>query len=365
MADPQNKSRKLSLTFSGAGVEFGGVPLVVVAAKLQALQSLVFHAAATVTNGARQRRGQWFNKYREQAELTFVDAHHSNLIIEAEVPLPSTLADSPAGEVGLAAVDLVFRFASAAIHDGDIPSLVADRQDRIFLLRALEGLCPATTDDYSVELQNGRAGHARVGFSGETRQLLRRRVVGEVAPNYEQRQETLVGVLTKIHVDTAPQLIAVRVSRAEVDCYFDDSFRDQISNLVAGSVVEVTGLATFDRDGAVKQLDAVVDVEMVSMEPLRVVRFEHDGTWYKLKEPLIVSVEYQDGLWAYQCDAVNLWGYAARREDAVRDLHENFDYLWREFALERDDAFDDKAILIKRKLLGLVENVPGGPVNAA
>src|SRR5690242_6254455 len=97
---------KLRLEFSGEAFSGGRVPLTVVAAKLQALQTLLFHAAAAVSDDSSSRRGQWYNKYRSVAELAFSSAHHSDLAIEAELA-PSHV---PGGalDAGRRAVDLVF-----------------------------------------------------------------------------------------------------------------------------------------------------------------------------------------------------------------------------------------------------------------
>jgi hypothetical protein len=56
----------------------------------------------------------------------------------------------------------------------------------------------------------------------------------------------------------------------------------------------------------------------------------------------------------YSNESLNLWGYADRREDALRDLHESFDYIYREIAEEADESLDDMAKKLKQKLRDLV-----------
>jgi hypothetical protein len=89
------------------------------------------------------------------------------------------------------------------------------------------------------------------------------------------------------------------------------------------------------------------------MEPLTITRFEYGGKAYRLKEPLLVEVQYEDDVWIYYNASINLWGYGERREEALRDLNENFAYLCEAFADERDDVLASRAILIKRLLRGL------------
>jgi hypothetical protein len=166
-------------------------------------------------------------------------------------------------------------------------------------------------------------------------------------------QATLVGELIKIHMDSGEGKITVRSGSGEIDCFYPESLRDQVANLVAGSVVEVTGRATLDDRGEVRKLREVVDVETVSTEPLRISRFEHGGRRYQLMTPVTVSVAYSDGLWVYSNELLNIWGYADRRENALRDLNENFDYIYREIAEEADESLDEVAKKLKQTLRSL------------
>jgi hypothetical protein len=178
-------------------------------------------------------------------------------------------------------------------------------------------------------------------------------------------EATLVGELIKIHVDSGEDKITVRSGPREIDCFYPDSFRDQIANLLAGSIVEVTGRATLDDRGEVRKLSEVIDVDTVSLEPLRISRFEFAGRRYALSAPVTVTVTYSDGLWVYANESLNLWGYADRREDALRDLHESFDYMYREIAEEAEESLDNLAKQLKRRLRGLVVLPDGGSVTRA
>lgn len=297
------------------------------------------------------------NRYRDESELMFVESHHSQLEIEAALPPPPRQLFRNAKREGLGdrALRLVFEFGAAATRGRDLQQLVASREERLFLLKALEAMCPATAEDYQVALFSEAPGGEMLDFSADTRQRLRALVKSERAWAYGDEEESIVGDLTKIHIDTGPQMIAVRIGRQpEIQCYFDDAMREQVMNLLPGSKVEVTGLPVMDENGQLRQLDRITDVETVSMEPLRLTRFEHEGRRHELKEPLMVLVEHSEDTWLYHNDEINLWGYARRRADAIRELHETFDYLWQSFAEEDDDVLDEKAQLLKRKLLSMV-----------
>jgi hypothetical protein len=342
---------KLKLEFSGEAFAAGRVPLTVVAAKLQALQTLLYHAAAAISSDSSSRRGQWFNKYREVAELSFASAHHSDLVIEAELSPTPVLGD--AFDTGKQAVDLVFT-VGASINAGQLPNGTISKDDRRYLLRAFEGLMPNTTDQYQVVLENGRvAAHPKLTFTPEKRKVVRR-LVAPVSAGL-RAEATLVGELIKIHLDAGEDKITLRSDSREIDCFYPESHRDQNANLMAGSLIEVFGEATLDERDQVLKLNQVIGIDTVSLEPLRMNRFEHAGRRYDLKQPVVVQVTYDDGLWEYFNDALNVRGYAERREDALSLLHESFDYAFREFAQEQDAVLSAGALQLKQSLLGVVQ----------
>jgi len=353
---------KLKLEFSGDAFVAGRVPLSVVADKLQALQKLLYHAAAAIEGDSTARRGQWFNKYRDTAELSFASSHHSDLVIEAELAPNPVLGE--AFDTGRQAVDLVFDFGGALLSDArsDQPQAVElsqrlSKDDRRYLLRAFEGLMPNTTDQYVVSLQNCNAEtHPQLRLTPYSRQLVRRLAMPIVTTS--RSEETLVGELIKIHIDAGDDKITLRYGSREVDCFYPDALRDQVANLMAGSMVEVVGYATLNAEDQVVKLTDVIDIDTVSLDPLRVSRFEHGGVRYALIQPVTLQVDYKDGFWVYSNESLNLWGYAERREDALHDLHESFDYLYRQIALEADENLDGVAQRLKADLLALVPTPP-------
>jgi len=349
---------KLKLTFMGEGFPQGAVPLIIVASKLQALQQAVFHAAAAAGGHRGERRGLWYNRYRGAAELSFAAAHHSDLTIEAELAANPVLKDE--FNIGLDAVDLLFDVA-VAIQQDDLSQLDnrLDRMDRDYLIRALEGLMPNVGDQYQVKMENCRSDrHPSVTFDSTSRMRVRGIAV-KVEQPFDSDEEVVVGELIKIHVDAGEDKITVRSQQRDIDCFYGDALRDQVANLIAGSIVQVTGYPTLDSSRQIIKLHRMLDVEPVSMEPLRIGRFESDGRVFVLKSPIAVNVEYTDGVWVYHHPELNLWGYATRREDALRELHQTFAYVYRDIAEEREDNLDAVARQLRERLLLLVPKVSG------
>ncbi len=356
------KNPRLKLFFIGESFRNGAVPLTVVASKLTGLQQAMFHAAAAVSGYSGGRRGTWSNRFRSSSELTFATSHHSDLVIEAELTVDQVL--HPSLDTGEKAVDLLFDVANAIQTDA-APTINLSPHDREFLVRALEVLMPNAGDQYAIKLENCRPSrHPPITFTSEMRQRLRiYSLPGDQSPDVEEA--TLVGELIKIHIDAGDDKITIRSRQRDIDCFYGDALRDQIANLIAGSSVEVTGFATLNDRGDVAKIHQITNVEQVSMEPLRFGRFEHDGRVFILASPIIVTVEYTDGLWIYHHPDLNLWGYASRREDALRDLNETFAYVYRDIVEEKEENLDAVACELRGRLLQLVAKpAVGGATHA-
>lgn len=351
-------TRKVTLTFGGEAFANGRVPLTLLADKLKALQSLLFHAAATVSRDKVARRGQWANRYRDAVELRFAEARLGSLIIEAELPSVHAPPLSNELDLGGQAVTLAYEFTRLVeqLDVSRLSQLVPDRQDRALLLRSIEAIAPDPSENYAITFANGSPEHPGVSLTGKSRLQARLLLLTQTLDEAESAREvSIVGTLTKIHYDVSPQQIAVRVGAGnELVCFYDDALRDQVTNLCVGGIVEVVGIASFDLDGRVKQIDSVTGIEAVSMEPVRISRFEHGGRPYKLKEAAPFAVEYSEGVWAYSNETLGIRGYAFKRDDALKELHEAFDFAYRDIGLANEEDLIGKAIDMRREFMRLV-----------
>lgn len=356
-----DQNTKLRLSFTGESFLGGAVPLTIVASKLMALQQAMFHAAAAAVGYTGGRRGAWSNRFRPSTELTFAASHHSDLTIEAELAVDPVLHPSP--DTSERAVDILFDVADA-IQKDKVTSVSLPPYHRDYLVRALESLMPNTGDQYTITLGNCKPDrHPLIKFGPEMRQRLKGYLSGsDQAADVEEA--TLVGQLIKISVDAGDDKITVRWRQRDIDCFYGDALRDQIANLIAGSSIEVTGFATLNERGDIAKIHEVTNVEHVSMEPLRMGRFEHGGRVFLLSTPVTVNIEYVEGLWVYHQPELNLWGYEGRREDALRELNAAFVIAYQDIAEEKEDKLDAKARELRVRLRQIVRQPAGAATHA-
>jgi hypothetical protein len=333
----------------------GEVPIAVLAQKLQALQNLLYHAAASVEGHDGARLGHWSNRYRKIAEVVFKQTRAGSLVVETALPEADALFEQQRHTV-----DLAFAAARAAA-DGDFDRMPRGygRDERIYLLRAAEDLCPFTLDDYAVVLSNGRVGHDPVRLTSATRRAVREMVVREQAPRMTiEAERVIVGQLVQINVDGDDRKILLRVPTPAggviVPCFYPTSLRDQVANLVGGSLVEVRGSATLTTSQQLQSISDVYSVEMVDTDPIQLASLVYGGTRYTFVPKASFDVEYVEGLWVYSSDLLNVSGFAASREAALSEVAESLDYAWNEIAQAADADLEGMAIELKQRLLAQV-----------
>lgn len=90
---------------------------------------------------------------------------------------------------------------------------------------------------------------------------------------------------------------------------------------------------------------------------VEISRFEHEGQVFILSRPAPFSLTQVDDLWVYENEGLNLLGYSPNRDEALKNLNEDFANFYHEIALEKDENLEEKAAEMKRQFLDLLESV--------
>lgn len=350
--DPE---RQLCVRLTGPGVDDGKVPLTVLSVKLDALQKSVYNVAAA-TSGTLSARGRWTSEIQECCELSLVVVRAGSVELLVEVP-PDPQTSMPhgrrCGPDGLS--DFVKVVAAVAAKDSsEIRRILPDYGARLRSLKSIETLCPEPDSEYAVEISR-RNGLGVTRLETATRQYLRETSWAAAGENDFETQ-AIIGRLVMIRVGGKDQINVV-CDRREIQCSYPSELEGVISQLVAGSLVEVTGVARLDSQGVVKEISEVFSVDTVALLPFRLKAFSYNNRRFVLKRTVSCQPGFRNGLWVYECELLGLHAYAETREQAFRDFHEEFDAIWESIANEKDSALAPDAIALKVLLRDIVERV--------
>ena len=99
----------------------------------------------------------------------------------------------------------------------------------------------------------------------------------------------------------------------------------------------------------------------VSESALTVSELRFGKRRYLFHQPIVFKAEYADGVWIHENETLCLTSYAQRQEDALQELSEDFDNLWKEIVEEDDEKLSEDARLLKKNLLKIV-TIKGGTI---
>ena len=352
----KSEERKIVLKLSGPATEDAKVSLSVLASKLDALQRSFYNVASAVLEGPLGRRGRWSSHVVSTCELLFSSsAYGSPLEVVSMIaePEPTLLGVETQAEKALDD----FRKVMQGI-DQENPELVAqvlpDSPSRLRAIRSIQMLCPGVEDDYSVEVGNGRGNWATLTY--EKREFLRD-VPFIDQPEESASVQTIAGKLNLISVGAGRKEVGVRTQDRYIPCHYPSEMLDTISQMVAGSIVEVTGRPLFEPGGALKEIDEVYSIEPVRLFPFRLRQFSWEARTFVLHHPVTCVPDFRNGLWVYECEALGLHSYHESRGQAFDDLHAEFAFIYDEYAMEDDAALAPSGLKLKEALNQLVKEV--------
>jgi hypothetical protein len=339
--------RQLTMTISGPDVEDGKISFSVLANKLDALQKALFNVALARSDGPVAQRGNWSKRIRASCELLFCESHKGSLTIVAEIPPHMSIQATLNGEKedeGLRALKTL-RLVSESIAADDCSNLVSIMPDsgaRLRALKSIETLCPRDTDNFWVALGNG-TGQAYAQLTSESRKFIQQIFTDDDVFEIQ----TVNGDLVEIRVLAGRRHIVIRSRQKEITCYYPTEMEETVSQLVAGSLVEVKGRAQLNDDGSIRQIDEILDISTIDLSPFRASSFQFNNKRFILKEPVICSLEFKNNLWIYECQRYGLHTFSEDRQEALLQLGEEFVFLYDGLIHEPDENLTYDAIELR------------------
>jgi len=348
------EKRKLELTVDCPDSPDIQVSFAFLEKTLHAMQLALYHAADYVAGNPAGKRARFPKEVLQQCELFVTKLSlNSPLHLEAALPEPD-LTLLPDQELGVLAL-ITTKKALAAITSDDhvgLSRVIADQGYRGRFLRALEPAIPDETMPYEIKIgANGASNY--VVLRPRTRQT-----VSHFLNPQESRAEDrfIVGTLVTLSISRGRRLALKLDDGRIIDCHFAADQED-FTQQVVGSLVEVSGQASLNENGVIVSLDEVYDVTPVELGPVRFRTITTGSKKYVLKKPISVEFNYLESQWSYEYPPLGIIACATKRGEALAQFHEEFDFLWNEYAQESDDKLTPDAQDIKRRMSDLVEKV--------
>ncbi len=337
--------RELTIRLTGPLAEGGSFPISLVADKLAALQRVLFNVGSALRGGGK--RGSFKTEVLQECELLFVQSRPGSLDLVTRVDHPASLLDLGQQAVG------AFWATVKAVEGRDsafVSKTFPDASGRARVLKSMVRLLPEDDGDYGLALVRGGE---EAALSPAMRPFLNQLSTAEQPTLGEVR--TLTGTLFRIEVATGQRQLGILVHNRQIRCFYDSDYEDVVRELVPGSLVEVEGLATLDERGDVHQIETILDARSLHIAPLSWQRVAHQNRVFHLKQPVLIRVDFQDGVWVHALESLGILSYATTRSESLRRFREEFAATWDAVANEPDVNLTDDGRHLRDSALSLVE----------
>ncbi|MFZ4703567.1 MAG: hypothetical protein ACOYMG_26290 [Candidatus Methylumidiphilus sp.] len=166
---------------------------------------------------------------------------------------------------------------------------------------------------------------------------------------------TVTGELLRIDFSTRQVTLLYPPTRREIDCTYLPEVEDSIVETRKG-FIQVTGRFVLDEEGNPNKLMDVTRVEPLDLSPIHIT--ELDRLPVRMNEALELTPVLDEESQQYLCvedQSLGLNAFALNRAQLLDEIQQQLAMLWTEYACASDDALDDDARALKRRLLDRME----------
>lgn len=349
-----NQDRTLELRIVSIDSPDLHIPFSLLEKMLRFIQQALFHAGDYQAGWRPRKKGPFPKEVLEQCELFVTGFTLGSLHVNASLPEPDPLL-LPEEDLGTKALHTMGAALYAVSNDDEagLATAIADRTHRTRFLKAVEGAMPDEAAPYGLNLLIAHSA-SPVYLRPKTRQTILRLIHPEEARAEDRK---IVGELVLLKISGGRNLGIKLDDGRVIVCHFTPDQENFITQQVVGSVVEVTGRASLAADGVIQTIDDVYDVVPVDFRPLRIKVITVGSRRFHLKKPISVELDFQDSVWSYEYLPLGIITCSPSRSEALSQFWEEFEFIWEEYAQERDENLTLDAQELKRHLLELVESV--------
>ena len=171
--------------------------------------------------------------------------------------------------------------------------------------------------------------------------------------------QTITGSLQAMDFKAHKITILYPENNRELDCFYDEELEPELWE-TRRDLVQVTGTVVVDAEGLPTKIQDVETIEPVDLTEFELREVPTPKAILRLRTPIRLVPELTESKQymvlrhaEYGIDVV-----APTREELLSELHEQVEFLWREFALEDESCLSPSASALKSRLTAAFEEVP-------
>jgi hypothetical protein len=171
--------------------------------------------------------------------------------------------------------------------------------------------------------------------------------------------QTITGYLQAMDFEAHKITILYPENNRELECFYDEELETDLLE-TRRDLVQVTGTVVVDDHGIPQKIQAVTNIQPLDLSDFIISEIACGECLLQFREPLTLSPEPTETkqYLILRHDDLDIDVIALTREELLNELHEQIDVLWREYAKEEDARLTPAALVLKRRLLDAIQEVP-------
>lgn len=183
-------------------------------------------------------------------------------------------------------------------------------------------------------------------------------IIDRLQPEIEGHMGIITGRLKSINFDERKLVIQYPITKKDLDCFYNEEIEDMLIDN-RRQLIQITGNVSLNDDDTPKDISDVINIQEVDLSSISLDLICGGGVTLRFKNTLHINptLDETEQLYKASLQELDIDVYEYTRADLESAVSEQILFLWNEYAKESDDKLTKDAILLKNKLLELIEEV--------
>jgi hypothetical protein len=346
--------RSFSLRLEGNSIDKGVVSFKLLAGILSGVQDTFHYIGMAEAGRTIRTRARAPVEIQRACELRRIVEQPGSYEVVAEVAPPLQPVLLPAYDLGRQALEKYLQLVDVVARPDRgqrLVELFPDSTYRRRILRSLETYCPKEGDEWRLTVTGNKALPISGTLSSEARNRIKDELYGQ-----ETEAMTVTGELVRLHLDEHRLGILYPPTGRVLDCYYDPELEDFIIQNLRGTL-QVTGKVQLDANGYPDKIVNVSDIAELDLSPVRLRTVSAADLTLVLRQPLEIAPFLDGQEIVAELPELNIIAAGTTREAMLRDLEDDFVWVWQEYGQADDAELSADARRLKETIKNLVKEV--------
>lgn len=341
--------RRFQIKIDGPAVEKGQISFSMLSRLLKGIQETVYSIALAGIQYDYRQRIRVPGEVKRACELYRVAEETGSYSLTAEIAQAQSM--SGIEDIGLYAKNKYLEVLTILKDDQNwnhLNDLIPDSSYRRKILRSISSYCPKAGEGWCMSV--GQAGKSFSTLNQGIPESIHKFLVHPI------KQDMVVsGELVQLHLDENKLGLYYAPAKKVIHCSYDPELEDYVIASLK-EIIQVYGQVQLDNRGIPEKIVDVFEIEGLDLSPLIISDIQSVKNLLRLKEELIIPVDFDLENQEYVLDypELNISLGTQSREELLAEFCADFLWVWLEYGKGNEDQMSEDAKQLKRRVVSMV-----------